>query len=82
MQVSGEDPEKSKIDVEGPFYTKQICINSYLGQLKSEELSNKIKLISVFADAKYLGKLSVKALDIKTGNRFALEVYCKEFQLQ
>ena len=82
MQVAGEDPGKTKIDVEGPFYTKQICINSYLGQLKSEELANKIKRTIVFTDAKHAGKLAVQAVDIKTGNRFALEVYCKAFQLQ
>ena len=80
MQTSGEGAGTIKdIDFDGPFYSKKICINNYLGELKSAEMSGKLKDLEVKVSG---GRIAMKATNSETSVAYAYSVRCKSVEIK
>ena len=67
------------IDFDGPFYSKKICINNYLGKLKSAEMSGKLKDLEVKVSG---GRIAMKATNSETSVAYAYSVRCKSVEIK
>jgi len=79
MQTSGEGAGTIKdIDLDGPFNSKKICINNYLGEVKSAEISGEIKDLELKISG---DKIVMRATDPETAISYIYSVRCKSVKV-